>query len=100
MVVPATSASRVPDHDRRLQLQLGAHEDGPGPQVGIDRLAHQVLDPVRSWGSAAAVRTAIRLVTVSATTPVALEWWSSNSWEAARTSRSRRSDDHDEQRRP
>ena len=27
----------------------------------------------RSWGSVAAVRTAIRLVTVSATTPVALE---------------------------
>ena len=45
---------------------------------------------VRSWGSAAAVRTAIRLVTVSATTPVAFEWWSSNSWEAARTWRRRR----------
>ena len=32
----------------------------------------------------------MRLVTVSATTPVALEWWSSNSWDAARTSRSLR----------
>ena len=40
---------------------------------------------VFSCGSAAAVRTAMRLVTVSATTPVALEWWFSNSWDAART---------------
>ncbi len=42
-----------------------------------------------SLGSAAAVRTAIRLLTVSATTPVACECRRSNSSAAARTLRSR-----------
>ena len=69
-----------PDHDRGLELELGPHEDRPGPQVGVDGALHEVPTRNRSWGSAAAVRTAMRLVTVSATTPVAFEWWSSNSW--------------------
>ena len=50
MVVPAIERQQCAHHDRRLQLQLGAHEDGPGPQIGIDRLAHQVLDPVSLLG--------------------------------------------------
>ena len=40
------------DDDRGLQLQLGAHEDGPGPQVGVDRLAASAtLDPLRAPGA-------------------------------------------------
>ncbi len=90
MVVPATRASSVP-----ITIDVS---NCSWVRMKMDRARRSASTDCRmrsrtrtcSWGSAAAVRTAIRLVTVSATTPVASEWWCSNSWEAARTSRSRR----------
>ena len=35
---PGHQGQQGADHDGRLQLQLGAHEDGAGPEVGGDRL--------------------------------------------------------------
>lgn len=42
---PRDEGQQGAHHDGRLKLQLRPGEDRPGPQVGLDRLAHEALDP-------------------------------------------------------
>ncbi len=45
---PGRQGQEGADHDGGLQLQLGAHEDGPGPQVGAHRALHHRRPPGRA----------------------------------------------------